>query len=187
MAIPHRFSARRQDYLYQGTYRGSEEGIHIIQEDKTKRRVERDSISELDLPKSGRDIMDLAGPNASATDLAIFRKIGLAYDTKQSELSIANSRIQELEAQIKRIKAKKRKAIPNPNKKFIQLRDIMEPERVPGNALNREIKAEIEVEGEEIEVKSSDDNEEEDDNNAPPPEVRTQARRATKKPSRYTD
>lgn len=71
------------------------------------------------MPKSGRDIMNLAGPDASVTDRAKFRKIGLVYDAKQAELTIANKRIRELEAQVERIKAKKHKSIPNPNKKFI--------------------------------------------------------------------
>lgn len=154
--------------------------------DKNKRRAEKEPISELDLPRSGRDIIDLAGPNANVTARATFRKIGLAYDAKQAELTIANQRILELEAQIERMKAKKRKTIPNPNKKFMQLGEIIGGEEPDGNNLIQEVEAEIEVVGAEDEVESEMEDEDEDDFDAPPPDVQTRSGRAVKMPSRYT-
>lgn len=156
------------------------------QVDKNKRRAEKEPISELDLPRSGRDIIDLAGPNANVTARATFRKIGLAYDAKQAELTIANQRILELEAQIERMKAKKRKTIPNPNKKFMQLGEIIGGEEPDGNNLIQEVEAEIEVVGAEDEVESEMEDEDEDDFDAPPPDVQTRSGRAVKMPSRYT-
>lgn len=158
-----------------------------IQEDKEKRRAEREPVSDDDMPKSGRDIMNLAGPNANAADRHKFRKIGLAFDAKQAQLAIANERIRELEAQVERFRHKKRKAIPNPNKKFMQIGDILDGERPAGNNLNQEVEAAIAVEGEEDEVESSSADDEEGPNDAPLPEVRTRSGRASKIPSRYID
>jgi hypothetical protein len=62
-------------------------------EDKEKRRAEREPESDDEMPKSGRDIMDLAGANPTAADRRKFRKIGLAFDAKQAELTLANHRI----------------------------------------------------------------------------------------------
>jgi hypothetical protein len=58
---------------------------------------------------------------------------------KEAELALANERIQGLEAQVERMKAKKRKAIPNPNQKFMQLVDILGGNIEAVNALNQEI------------------------------------------------
>lgn len=68
----------------------------------------------------------------------------------------------------------------------MQLGDIIELEIVPRNNLNQEIKAEIEVQDEEVEVEFLEEEEELDGNDALPVEVQTRAGRATKKPSRYT-
>jgi hypothetical protein len=86
-----------------------------IQQDKEKRRAEPSEPEDEDSIKSGRDIMDLAGPNASASDRRKFRRIGLAYDAKEGELVLAQRRICELEAQVERLTTKKRRPIPNLN------------------------------------------------------------------------
>jgi hypothetical protein len=75
--------------------------------------------------------MDLAGPEATASERLKYRKIGMAFDAKDAELALANERIRELEAQVERMKAKKRRAIPNPNQKFIQLGDFLGGNRKP--------------------------------------------------------
>jgi len=139
------------------------------------------------MPKSGRDIIDLAGANPTAADRRKFRKIGLAFDAKQAELTLANHRIQELEAQIKRIRAKKQKAIPNTNQRFMQLGDIIGGEREAGNALIEEIVVLEEEPAAEIKVVAESIDDEEEVENDLPAEVCTCVGRATRVLKRYTD
>jgi hypothetical protein len=116
-----------------------------IQADKEKRRAQREPVSDDEVPKSGPHIMDLADPQSTASDRLEFRKIGIAFDAKQAELALAHERIRELEAQVERMKAKKRKAIPNPNRKFMELRDMLGGEKDAGNALNPCLCAQYEI------------------------------------------
>lgn len=72
-----------------------------IQVDKEKRHVPKDNSNEdsnSDTINSGRDIINMAGLNATASERRKYRKIGIAYDEKQAELTISNKRILELEA-----------------------------------------------------------------------------------------
>jgi hypothetical protein len=159
-----------------------------IQVDKEKRRAP-DEIpggdSDDQMPKSGRDIMDMAGPNATALERRKYRQIGRAFNSKEAELAVAKRRIEELEAQVARFSTKKRKAVPNPNRKFMQIEEILGKEQQAGNALNQriepqqEVLAEIAVAGDE---EVEDDFDEEDDM---PAEVRTGSGRHTKVPRRY--
>lgn len=163
-----------------------------IQVDKEKRRApESDSevpgdCSDDDALKTGRDIMNLAGPNATAGDRRKFRKIGLAFDAKEAQLTIANQRIQELEAQVARLTTKKRKAVPNPNQKFMSIEDILGKDEQAEDAQNEEIEAEEEVEAEE-EAEDEDDEVDDDEEVELPAEVRTRSGRQTKVPARYTN
>lgn len=161
-----------------------------IQIDKEKRRApEANSGDDSgdDIITSGRDIMNLAGPNASAGDRLKLRKIGLAFDSKEAELTLAKRRIEELEAQVERLTTKKRKAAPNPNKKFMSIEDILGKEPEAGNALNQEIEAPQEELAEiavAIDEEDEDNVEEEDEM---PAEVRTRSGRHSKVPSRYIE
>lgn len=130
--------------------------------------------------------MNLAGPEATASERRKFRKIGLAFDAKEAELALAYERIRELDAQVERMKAKKRRAIPNPNQRFMQLGEFMGGNDNDGNALNEEAEAEEEVGG-EAEVDADEESEDDDLENEPPAAVRTRSGRASKLPARYTN
>lgn len=133
------------------------------------------------------NIIDLAGRNATAGDRRKSRRIGIAFDSKEAELALAKQRVLELEAQVARLTTKKRKAVPNPNKKFMQLREILGGKEDPGNALNQDNELEEQVE-DEIAVgidEESEDDEEEDEE--PPAEAITRSGRATKVPPGYID
>jgi hypothetical protein len=135
-------------------------------------------VSDKEVPKSGRDIMNLAGTNASAGDRLKFRKIGLAFDSKEAELVLAKQRILELEAQVEQLTSKKRRAVPNPNKKFMLIEEILAEKPEVRNNLNREVQRvdrveeEIAVAQDEVAESKSEDEDE------PPAEVRTRSGRA---------
>lgn len=154
--------------------------------DKDKRRAEPEPTSDNDMPKTGRDIMDLAGPNATASERRKYRKISQAFNTKDAQLALADQRIAELEAQLERMKAKKRQAIPNPNQKFMRLGEFLDGDNEDRNALNQEVEAEEEV-GDEIKVNADEESEDDEVDKEPPEEVRTRSGRASKIPSRYTN
>jgi hypothetical protein len=139
-----------------------------------------------DVLKSGRNIMDLAGPNCMLEERGKYRKIGIAFDYKQAELTIANKKIADLEAQIKRIKTKKRRSVPNPNRRFIQLSEILGGKKEAGNALTQNSETVEEELGGEIEVMGDSVDEEEVAEIDLPAEVRTRSGRSTRIPKRYT-
>lgn len=162
-----------------------------IQIDKEKRHAPEDNAgkanSDEEIPKSGRDIMNLAGPNASTGNRRKFRRISRAFNSKEAELAIAKQQIRELKAQVERLTTKKRKAVPNPNRKFMQIEEILGKEIRAKNTLNQEIKAQEAVVDEDDEVDVGEESEDDDEEDAPPPEVRTRSGRASKIPSRYID
>jgi hypothetical protein len=158
-----------------------------IQADKEKRRAEADPVSDDEVPKSGRDIMDLAGPNASAGDRLKFRKIGLAFDSKEAELALAKRRILELEAQVERLTSKKRRVVPNPNKKFMSIEDILAQKPEAGNNLNEEVQPAERVEAEIAVAQDEEPEGNSDDEDEPPAEVRTRSGRTLNRPQRYAD
>ena len=59
------------------------------------------------------------------------------YDKKDFDLTVAKRRIEELEAQIKRIKPmRKRKVIPDLNNSFTDIRNIRRAQREAGRAID---------------------------------------------------
>lgn len=158
-----------------------------ISADKDKRRAEPEPDSDDEVPRSGREIMDLAGPEASAGDRRKFRKIGLAFDRQEAQLAIANRRIQELEAQVERMATKKRRAVPNPNKKFMTIEEIMAKKPEAGNNLNQAVQPAERVEDEIAVAQEEEPESEIEDEDEPPAEIRTRSGRASNRPSRYSD
>lgn len=144
-----------------------------IQANKEKCCAERELDSDDEVPKSGWDIINLAGPQAMVSDWLKFRKIGIAFNAKQAKLALVNKRIWELKAQVKRIKAKKQKAIPNLNRKFMELYDILGSKKKAGNALNQKVKIQKEEPDEIIKVVEDSEDDGEDVNDALPLEIRT--------------
>ena len=59
------------------------------------------------------------------------------YDKKDFDLAVAKRRIEELEAQIERIKpTRRRKVIPDPNSSFTNIRNIRRAQREAGRAVD---------------------------------------------------
>jgi hypothetical protein len=106
-----------------------------------------------------------------------FRRIWLPFDSKKAELTVSQQRIRELEAQVERLTSKKRRAVPNPNEKFMQIEEILSKKPRAEDARNREIEVQEQV-GDEIDVvldKEIEDNDEVDDDI--PAEIRTRSGR----------
>lgn len=155
-----------------------------IQVDKEKRHAELETISDKEVPKSGRDIVNLAGPNASASNSLKFQKIGLAFESKKAELALAKQRILKLEVQVERLTLKKCRAVPNPNKKFMSTEEILVRKAEIENKLNREVQPADQVEDEIAVVQDEDDESNAEDEDEPPVEVRTRSGKASNRPSR---
>lgn len=75
-------------------------------------------------PSTSRQLHRLARPEPSSLNRT-FQKISGAFQRKEIELVLKDQRIQQLEAALERSKAKKRKKVPIPNKRFMQLSDIL--------------------------------------------------------------
>ena len=97
------------------------------------------------------------------------------------QLILQNQRITALEAEVKRLRPKKRRKVPNPNKKFMQLAEILAT--TSQEAGKQEIKpqktATVEVESD------SSDEEEEEEEGVIPTAVSARSGRLIKKPRRY--
>ena len=75
-------------------------------------------------PTTSRQIQNLNKAEAPSIRQA-FRKISRVFERKEIELAVKDQKIQALEAEIERLRPKKRRKIPNPNKRFIHLSEIL--------------------------------------------------------------
>jgi hypothetical protein len=77
------------------------------------------------IPKTSRQVRDF-GKNKSPTIRRRYNTIAKGYTNLEFELAIKNDRIAAFEAEITRLtKTRKRKAIPNPNKRFMLLSEAL--------------------------------------------------------------
>jgi hypothetical protein len=101
-----------------------------VQQDEEKKTPERqlDPGIEHDpevTPKTSRQVRDY-GKNKSPTTRRYYNVIAKGYANLEFELAAKNDRIAALEAEVERLtKTKKRKAIPNPNNRFIRLSEAL--------------------------------------------------------------
>ena len=111
---------------------------------------------------------------------------GNAYGELQLQLTLAQRRIDELEAQLERGKPKKRKAIPNPNKAFMTITEIIDTQVADASEASKWRKV-VEVDSDESSGESAEEDSEgsEADDIAPP--IATRSGRQVSKPSRYRD
>ncbi|KAF5263353.1 hypothetical protein FOXYS1_5900 [Fusarium oxysporum] len=159
-----------------------------IQPDKKETTPGSDShrdgqVDSDNTPKTSRHIRDL-GKNKSPSTRRRYSVISRGFEAQESKIASLSTRIASLEEEVSRLsRGKKRKAIPNPNKRFITLAEaLVAGETISG--ANQEIKEAdavedvIEVGGIE-EVKSSNSEGEE------LAVVRTRAGREVKIPRIY--
>lgn len=117
-------------------------------------------IDQIKTPQTARQIMDLAVNKSPGTRLAM-RKIASAWEKQQMEAVVNQQRIVALEAEVERLRPKKRrKKVPNPNKRFMTVSEILaagqDINSIPGDE-DEQLPAEVEV------VESSGSEEAEDE------------------------
>ncbi|RYC77805.1 hypothetical protein BFJ63_vAg19321 [Fusarium oxysporum f. sp. narcissi] len=134
-------------------------------------------------PKTSRHIRDL-GKNKSPSTKRRYSVISRGFEAQESKIASLSSRVASLEEEVGRLsRGKKRKAIPNPNRKFMTLAEAL----VVGNTISEPDQAAEEIEAVEdvIEVGGV---EEDEGSNSEAEEllvVRTRAGRAVKRPREY--
>ena len=90
-------------------------------------------------PRKARELQRLlkAAGKDRITQRRLFQKVSKVYDEKDFDLAVAKRRIEELEAQIERIKpTRRRKVIPDPNSSFTDIRNIRRAQREAGRAID---------------------------------------------------
>lgn len=135
----------------------------------------------------------MAGPNASPDSKRKAKKASKAYNQLQAELVLKNQEITALKAQIELLtKTKKRKAVPNPSKKFMQIGDIiaqgytvenLEDGSVPEPPRKKARRQPVVVEEDEDE--DAEEEPESGSDEEAPVEIQSRSGRAIRRPSRY--
>jgi hypothetical protein len=134
-------------------------------------------------PKTSRHIRDL-GENKSPSARRRYSVISEGFEAQESKIASLSARVTSLEEEVGRLsRGKTRKAIPNPNKKFMKLTEAL----VVGNTISEPDQTAEESEAVEdvIEVRGV---EEDEGSNSKAEEllvVRTHAGRAIKRPREY--
>ncbi|KAG6978484.1 Pogo transposable element with ZNF domain [Fusarium oxysporum f. sp. conglutinans] len=134
-------------------------------------------------PKTSRHIRDL-GKNKSPSTRRRYSVISKGFEAQESKIASLSSRVASLEEEVGRLsRGKKRKAIPNPNRKFMTLAEAL----VAGDAISEPHQAaeEIEAVEEVIEVGGAEENEGSNSEAEELPVARTRAGRAVKRPKEY--
>jgi hypothetical protein len=156
-----------------------------IQPDREKRNAEA-MAADLELeddPVDRQFIMAMARENPHQRYK--FRRLADEFDTLQARIALLEQENAEMKArEDARAGTKKRRAVPNPNKKFMSIHDILSKGGSVED-LEEERKAEepIVVEAEEDIYGVSDEEIDEDI----PSEIQTRSGRAVKRPTRYGD
>ncbi len=108
-----------------------------------------------------------------------------AFKDQEIELIFVKRKIAELETKFKRLTFKQRKKIPNPNKRFIDLSDILTA-NVPAPRLVKRARQMQVVEEESDEEDSWSTNDRSDLSEVEAP-MHTRSRRSIRMPTRYMD
>jgi hypothetical protein len=108
-------------------------------------------------PSTSRQLHRLQRPDASSLKRT-FRKISRAFERKEAELVLKEQKIQALEATLDRMRPKKKKKIHNPNKRFMNLSDILGNAKKP-SAHRDEVLDAIEVAFSEVEEEEVEERE----------------------------
>ncbi|KAJ3454436.1 hypothetical protein MRS44_018330 [Fusarium solani] len=161
-----------------------------IQPDKEKvlERFKTPSPPQLhsdDTPKTSRQVRDMAKHRSRPTRRK-YSKIAKGLEALEMKVAVQNARITDLEEQMAQVRrGKKRKAVPNPNRRFMDLAEAL----AAGEALHDSKEAEIEVDVDEevesvIEVGVRSEDQSEDFTVVTKHCQRTRSGREVKKPRR---
>jgi hypothetical protein len=134
-------------------------------------------------PKTSRHIRDL-GKNKSPSTRRRYSVISKGFEAQESKIASLSSRIASLEEEVGRLsRGKKRKAIPNPNKKFMTLAEAL----VAGEVISSQSRATQETEAVEgvIEVGGVQEGESSNSEVEELPVIHTRTGREVKKPRKY--
>ncbi|KAG6990145.1 Pogo transposable element with ZNF domain [Fusarium oxysporum f. sp. conglutinans] len=134
-------------------------------------------------PKTSRHIRDL-GKNKSPSTRRRYSVISKGFGAQESKIASLSSRVASLEEEVGQLsRGKKRKAIPNPNRKFMTLAEAL----VAGDAISGPNQAAEETEAVEevIEVGGVEEDEGSNSEAEELPVARTRAGRAVKRPRQY--
>jgi hypothetical protein len=134
-------------------------------------------------PKTSRHDRDL-GKNKSPLTRRWYSMILKGFEVQELKIASLSLRVASLEEEVGRLnRGKKRKAIPNPNRKFMTLAETL----VAGDAISEPNQAveEIEAVEEVIEVGGVEANEDSNSEAEELPLTRTRAGRAVKRPRAY--
>ncbi|SRR5216117_226121 len=158
-----------------------------IQEDKREVTPEPPQIIGPDeTPRTSRHIRDL-GVDHSPSTRRNYAKIAKAFEAQETALSAAKARIASLEEEVARLKrGKKRKAVPNPNRRFMDVAEaLVAGDPIP--PIRGAAELEVEVQEEELVVVGAPESHSEDDDESEIESqiVHTRSGRAIKKPRRY--
>ncbi|KAI8710801.1 HTH CENPB-type domain-containing protein [Fusarium sp. LHS14.1] len=138
-----------------------------IQPDKEKvvERFKTPSPPQLhsdDTPKTSRQVRDLAKHRSRPTRRK-YSKIAKGLGALEMKVAIQNARITGLEEQVSQLRrGKKRKAVPNPNRRFMALAEALAAEEALPNSKEAEIEVDMDEEVEsviEVGVRSEDESE----------------------------
>ncbi|KAI8710704.1 HTH CENPB-type domain-containing protein [Fusarium sp. LHS14.1] len=138
-----------------------------IQPDKEKvvERFKTPSPPQLhsdDTPKTSRQVRDLAKHRSRLTRRK-YSKIAKGLGALEMKVAIQNARITGLEEQVSQLRrGKKRKAVPNPNRRFMALAEALAAEEALPNSKEAEIEVDMDEEVEsviEVGVRSEDESE----------------------------
>lgn len=166
--------------------------IHPDKENRTVRPGTPESDQEAqtlpNTPTTARQIKDM-GKNEAPDVRRRFQKAAEAFDKKVMECRLKEERIQQLEAQLERAQPKRRKKIPNPNRAFMTLAEILASGGVPTAEAVNEIPAE--EQGVIIDLVDGEQEDQDQAGEAVKEEyqepIHTRSGRAIVRPSRYND
>jgi len=154
-----------------------------IQEDKKEATPEPPEFDvEEGTPTTSRQVRDMAKDRSPRTR-RLFNRLSKGYESLETLLSTKDARITALEEEVARLtRGKKRKAIPNPNRRFIQISEALAAgeeippiQEEPAQRRAQEVVAdEVVVVAETLVVADSSVEEE-------PPQIRTRSGRAVKR------
>ena len=135
-------------------------------------------------PTTSRQIRDL-GKNSSPGTRRRYAKIARGFEAQEMALATKDARIAGLEEELDRLKrGKKRKAVPNPNRRFMQVSEALAAgQAIPEIGAQEEEVEAVEVEEEiEVALEASEESSDSDQEVAPP--VHTRSGRLVKKTRR---
>ncbi|OBS15010.1 hypothetical protein FPOA_28835 [Fusarium poae] len=134
-------------------------------------------------PKTSRHIRDMR-KNKSPSTRRRYSVISKGFEAQESKIASLRSRVASLEEQVSRLsRGEKRKAVPNPNKKFMTLAEAL----VAGDVISSPSRATQETEAVEDVIEVGGVQEGESSNSAVEelPVMHTRRGRKVKKPGRY--